>query len=373
VHYRLLGRSGLKVSSLGLGTISFGSRGKYLRAGHADAGAATRQLDIALDAGVNLIDTADVYSEGAGETVVGEILRGRRDRVVLATKLRMAVGDGPNDEGLSRYHVIRACEASLQRLGTDHIDLLQVHAWDGQTPLEETLEALDTLVRSGKVRYLGCSNYSAWHLMKALATSDRHGYQRFVSQQVHYTLVAREVEHELIPAGIDQGVGVVVWSPLAGGLLTGKPRAGGAGDGARTWPLPPVPNAGRLQRVLDALTAIAARHDCTAAEIGLAWLLTRPGVTSVLVGARTESQLTTNLRAVSVRLAPEDVAHLDQESAVPFPYPYWHQARSASRRLGSADLALHRAALVTEEPPCNPAPPTPGGASSSKPHLEDRS
>src|SRR3954470_22192445 len=224
MDYRQLGRSGLRVSALTLGTMTFGGRDKFASVGSTDVEGATRQVDMCLDAGVNLIDTADVYSAGLSEEIVGRTIRGRRDRVLLATKARMPMGDGPNDAGLSRHHLIRSCEASLRRLRADHIDLYQVHEWDGHTPLEETLDALDALVRDGKVRYVGCSNYAAWQLMKALGISDRLGAQRFVSQQIHYTLQAREAEYELVPAGLDQGVGILVWSPLAGGLLTGKYR-----------------------------------------------------------------------------------------------------------------------------------------------------
>ena len=226
MDYRQLGHSGLRVSALTLGTMTFGGRGNFAKVGGTDVETATRQIDMCLDAGVNLIDTADVYSGGLSEEIVGKALKGRRDRVLLATKARMPMGDGPNDAGLSRHHLIRACEASLRRMGTDYVDLYQVHEWDGQTPLEETLDALDHLVNSGKVRYIGCSNYAGWQLMKALGISERRGLQRFVSQQIYYSLQARDAEYELVPAGLDQGVGILVWSPLAGGLLSGKYRRG---------------------------------------------------------------------------------------------------------------------------------------------------
>ncbi len=244
MDYRQLGRSGLRVSALTLGTMTFGGRGSMADVGSTDVAGARRQLDICLDAGVNLIDTADVYSAGLSEEILGEALEGRRDRLLLATKARMPMGDGPNDAGLSRQHLIASCEASLRRLNVDHIDLYQVHEWDGHTPLEETLHALDTLVRDGKVRYVGASNYAGWQLMKALATADAHGYQRFVSQQIHYTLQARDAEYELVPLGLDQGVGILVWSPLAGGLLSGKhrrDRESPAGTRALSdWDEPPV-------------------------------------------------------------------------------------------------------------------------------------
>src|SRR5919109_5044423 len=226
MDYRQLGRSGLRVSALALGTMTFGGRDDFANVGSTDVAGARRQIDLCLDAGINLFDTADVYSAGLSEEILGEALDGRRDRVLLATKARMPMGDGPNDAGLSRHHLIASCEASLRRLRTDHIDLYQVHEWDGATPLDETLEALDTLVRSGKVRYVGCSNYAGWQLMKALGVSERRGLERFVSQQIYYSLQARDAEYELVPAAIDQGIGILVWSPLAGGLLSGKYRRG---------------------------------------------------------------------------------------------------------------------------------------------------
>jgi aryl-alcohol dehydrogenase-like predicted oxidoreductase len=226
MDYRQLGRSGLRVSALTLGTMTFGAAGKFASIGTTDLDTARRQIDMCLDSGVNLIDTADVYSEGASEEIVGQALAGRRDRVLLATKARMAMGDGPNDAGLSRHHLIRACEASLRRLGTDHIDLYQVHEWDGVTPMEETLGALDDLRRAGKIRYAGCSNFSGWQMSKALGVSERLGLVRYASQQVYYSLQSRDAEYEIVPACIDQGVGILVWSPLAGGLLSGKYRRG---------------------------------------------------------------------------------------------------------------------------------------------------
>src|SRR5580700_6751429 len=244
MEYRALGRSGLRVSVLTMGTMTFGGSGAFADVGSTDVEEAERQVDMCLDAGINLIDTADVYSVGLSEEIVGEVLDGRRDRALLATKVRMGMGRGPNDSGLSRHHVISGCEASLRRLRTDHIDLYQVHEWDGQTPLEETLEALDLLISSGKVRYVGASNYTAWQLMKALGVAERKGLPRFVSQQIYYSLQAREAEYELIPLAVDQGLGVLVWSPLAGGLLSGKYRRdheAPAGSRQLTdWGEPPV-------------------------------------------------------------------------------------------------------------------------------------
>ncbi len=344
MDYRQLGRSGLRVSTLSLGTMTFGGRGGFAKTGATDIAGARRQLDMALDAGVNLVDTADVYSSGLSEEIVGQAIAGRRDRLLLATKARMPMGDGANDAGLSRHHLISGCEASLRRLGIDHIDLYQVHEWDGQTPLEETLETLDSLVRSGKVRYVGCSNYAGWQLLKALGLSDRLGYQRFVSQQIYYSLQAREAEYELIPAGLDQGVGVLVWSPLAGGLLSGKYRRGqDAPEGSRRlagWDEPPVRDEDKLYDTVDALGEIAAGHGVSPARVALAWLLRRPGVSSLVIGARTDEQLADNLRSAELRLSDGEQARLDAVSAPPLLYPYWHQAATAADRLGAADLSL---------------------------------
>ena len=344
MEYRQLGRSGLRVSALTLGTMTFGGRDKFADVGSPDVEGATRQVDMCLDAGSNLIDTADVYSDGLSEEIVGRTLRGRRDRVLLATKARMPMGDGPNDAGLSRHHLIRSCEASLRRLGTDHIDLYQVHEWDGATPLEETLDALDHLVNSGKVRYIGCSNYAGWHVMKALGVSERRGLQRFVSQQIYYSLQARDAEYELVPVSLDQGLGILVWSPLAGGLLSGKYRRDQEGpEGSRQltdWNEPPVRDQEALYDIVDALVEIADGHDVSPAQVALAWLLGRPGVASVIVGARTDEQLADNLGAADLVLGDEERSRLDELSAPPLLYPYWHQAKTANDRLGEADLTL---------------------------------
>jgi aryl-alcohol dehydrogenase-like predicted oxidoreductase len=344
MEYRQLGRSGLRVSALTLGTMTFGGRDKFANVGSTDVEGATRQVDMCLDAGINLIDTADVYSDGLSEEIVGRTLRGRRDRVLLATKARMPMGDGPNDAGLSRHHLIRSCEASLRRLGTDHIDLYQVHEWDGATPLEETLDALDHLVNSGKVRYIGCSNYAGWHVMKALGVSERRGLQRFVSQQIYYSLQARDAEYELVPVSLDQGLGILVWSPLAGGLLSGKYRRDQEGpEGSRQltdWNEPPVRDQEALYDIVDALVEIADGHDVSPAQVALAWLLGRPGVASVIVGARTDEQLADNLGAADLVLGDEERSRLDELSAPPLLYPYWHQAKTANDRLGEADLTL---------------------------------
>jgi aryl-alcohol dehydrogenase-like predicted oxidoreductase len=344
MDYRQLGASGLRVSALSLGTMTFGGTGKFAQVGSTDVAGASRQVDLCLDRGVNLVDTSNSYSQGMSEEILGRALRGRRDRVLVATKARMPMGDGPNDAGASRAHLIAECEASLRRLAVDHIDLYQVHEWDGITPVEETQEALDSLVRAGKVRYVGCSNYAGWQLMKALGVAERRGWQRFVSQQIYYSLQAREAEYELVPIAIDQGLGILVWSPLGGGLLSGKYRRGVEGPaGARqltAWDEPPVRDQEALYDVVDALVEIGEGHGVSAAQVALAWLLGQPGVTSLIIGARTEEQLADNLAAAELRLGDDERARLDEVSRLPLLYPYWHQAKTASDRLGAADLAL---------------------------------
>ncbi len=343
MDHRRLGRSGLFVSSLTLGTMTFGGSGPFNKVGSTDVAGATRQVDMCLDAGVNLFDTADIYSSGESEEILGGAISGRRDRLLLATKARMSVGEGPNDAGLSRHHIIRQCEASLRRLGTDYIDLYQAHEWDGATPLEETLEAFDTLVRSGKVRYIGCSNYAGWQLMKALGVSERHGFQRYVSQQIHYTLEARDAEYELVPLSLDQDCGILVWSPLAGGLLSGKYRRdkdATEGRHVEGWDEPPVRDSDKLYDTIEVLVEIAESHSVSAAQIALAWLLGRPGVTSIVVGARTDEQLADNLKAADLKLSEDERKGLDDVSAPPLIYPFWHQLKTASDRLGPADMPL---------------------------------
>jgi aryl-alcohol dehydrogenase-like predicted oxidoreductase len=259
--------------------------------------------------------------------------------------VRFPTGSGPNDYGSSRYHIIAGCEASLKRLKTDRIDLYQLHLWDGLTPLDETLEALDRLIQNGKVRYVGCSNYSGWHIMKALAVARTDGRERFVSQQIHYTIEAREAEYELVPISLDQGLGILVWGPMAGGLLSGKFRRGEKGpEGARhfdrKWHEPPIYNEERLFDIVDVLLEIGGAHSCSAARVALAWLLHQPGVTSVIVGGRTKEQFADNLAAGDLRLTADDLARLDRVSRPALAYPYWHQAFNASDRLGPADLSL---------------------------------
>jgi aryl-alcohol dehydrogenase-like predicted oxidoreductase len=344
MEYRQLGRSGLRVSRLTLGTMTFGGRGQFRAVGETDLEGARRQIDMALDAGVNLIDTADIYSVGAAEDIVGQALKGRRDRVLLATKARFPMGSGPNDAGLSAHHLIEACEASLRRLRTDHIDLYQVHEWDGQTPLEETLAALDHLVRRGKVRYVGCSNFAGWQVMKALGIARATGLPAFVSQQVYLSLQERSAEYEIVPSALDQGLGLLIWSPLAGGLLSGKYRRGEPPpEGSRhatEWSEPPVYDEEKLYDTVDVLVSIASDHDVSPARVALAWLLTRPGITTVIVGARTDEQLADNLAAAELSLSEDEVRRLEEVSRPPLLYPFWHQRNTASDRLSPADLSL---------------------------------
>jgi aryl-alcohol dehydrogenase-like predicted oxidoreductase len=316
MEYRQLGRSGLRVSAITLGTMGFGGTGWATPVGQIDVAGARRQIGLARDAGVNLFDTADVYSNGLSEEILGKALGADRDEVLVATKVRLPMGDGPNDAGLSRHHIIRSAEASLRRLGTDYIDLYQVHEWDGQTPLEETLQALDDLVRWGKVRYVGCSNYAAWQLMKALWTADRNGLTPFVSNQVYYSLQARDIENEIVPLAIDQGIGILVWSPIAGY------------------------DQDKLYDTVEALVAIGEDLGVSAAQVALAYTMAKPAVTSVIVGARTEEQLADNLAAADLTLPGAGVERLDKVSAQPLPYPLWHQTRNASERFGPADLIL---------------------------------
>jgi aryl-alcohol dehydrogenase-like predicted oxidoreductase len=346
MEFRQLGRSGLRISALTMGTMTFGGKGNFADVGSTDVAEARRQVDRCLDAGINIIDTADVYSDGLAEEIVGEVLDGRRDDVLVATKVRMSMGPGPNDAGLSRHHIIAGAEASLRRLRTDHIDLYQMHEWDGQTPLEETLAALDLLITAGKVRYVGASNYAGWQLMKALGTADRTGLPRFVSEQIYYSLQARDAEYELIPAAVDQGLGVLVWSPLAGGLLSGKYRRGvepPAGSRQLTeWGEPPVYDQEKLYDTIEVLVSVGAGRGVSAAQVALAYLLGKPAVTSLVIGARTSEQLADNLAAAELKLSDEERARLDEVSAPTLLYPYWHQAKGARDRLSSADLALLR-------------------------------
>ncbi len=344
MRYRQLGRSGLKVSTLVLGTMSFGGKGIFGMVGDGGVEDARRQIDMLLDAGVNMVDTADIYSMGESEKIVGEALKGKRERVLIASKVRMPQGEGPNDGGLSRHHVKRACEASLKRLGTEHIDLYWAHEWDGLTLLEEMLRAFDDLRREGKIGYFGISNWSGWHIMKALGVSERDGLIRPVAQQIHYTLQSREAEYELMPISVDQDVAIVAWSPLAAGLLSGKfTRDNPNPEGTRRnqgWPEPPHVDWEALWRIVDELTAIADGRGATPAQVALAWLLTRPGVAALVIGARTDEQLAENLKAAEMDLTGEEVRRLEEASRPPLLYPYWHQKANASERLSAADHAL---------------------------------
>lgn len=342
MEYRTLGRSGLMVSTMTMGTMTFGGSE---RIGATDQAGAERQIDLCLDHGVNLFDTANAYNKGVSEEILGTALKapGRRERALVATKVRFAMGEDINARGLSRHHIIAQCEASLKRLGVEAIDLYQVHEWDGLTPLEETLDALDFLVRQGKVRYIGCSNYSGWHIMKALALSDAALKQRFVSQQIHYSLQSRDAEYELVPISQDQGLGILVWSPLAGGLLSGKYRRDSEPESGRQvggFREPPVYDWDRVWNIVDALVETGEAHGVSAAQVALAWLIGRPGVTSVIIGGRSMAQFEDNLKAASLKLTEEERARLDAVSRPPLLYPYWHQSFTAQDRLGPVDLTL---------------------------------
>ena len=342
MDYRYLGRSGLKVSALTMGTMTFGGSQKV---GHTPQADATRQIDLCLDHGINLLDTANVYNAGVSEEMIGVALseNGRRDKALIATKVRFKMGDGPNAAGLSRHHIMAEAEASLRRLKTDVIDLYQVHEWDGMTPIEETMSALDALVQQGKVRYIGCSNYSGWHISKALAAADKNHQQRFVSQQIHYTLHSREAEYELVPISQDQGLGILIWSPLAGGLLSGKYRRNGGPESGRHvggFREPPVYDQEKLYDIVEVIVAIAEERGVSGAQVALAWLLGRPAVTSVIIGGRTEAQFKDNLAAADLKLTAEETARLDQVSQPPLLYPYWHQSFTATDRLSPIDRDL---------------------------------
>ena len=333
MEYRLLGKSGLKVPVLTLGTATFGGKDTFFNAFHTtDVAAATHLVDVCLEAGLNMFDSADGYSGGASEQILGEAIKGRRDQVLISTKATFRRGPGPNDVGSSRYHLIRSVEGSLRRLQTETIDLFQLHGFDAQTPVEETLRTLDDLVQAGKIRYTGCSNFSGWHLMKSLAVSERYGWTRYVAHQAYYSLVGREYEWELMPLALDQNVGAVVWSPLGWGRLTGRIRRGqplpadsrlrskNAFEGG-----PQVPEE-KLYRVVDALEVVAQQTGKTIPQIALNWLLGRPTVATLVIGARSEEQLRENLGALGWQLTPEQVALLDEASAEPKIYPYWHQS-----------------------------------------------
>lgn len=330
MEYRQLGYSGFKVPAFSFGTATFGGGGDFFKSwGDTQTKEATRLIDICLEHGINLFDTADIYSHGLAESILGAAIKGKRDKVLLSTKATFRFGDGPNDTGSSRYHLIQACEASLKRLGTDYIDLYQMHGFDALTPVEETLSTLDHLIQSGKVRYIGCSNYSGWHLMKSLAISEKYGLSRYVAYQGYYSLIGRDYEWELMPLALDQKVGLVVWSPLGWGRLTGKIR--------RNQPLPatsrlhatadmgpPVPD-NYLYDVIEVMDEVAQETGKTIPQIALNWLLQRPTVANVIIGARNEEQLRHNLGAIGWNLTADQVKKLDAVSSRPPIYPYWHQ------------------------------------------------
>jgi aryl-alcohol dehydrogenase-like predicted oxidoreductase len=344
MEYRQLGRSGLKISLHTLGTMNFSGDGFFGTIGSLAVKDANRLVDIAVDAGVNMLDTSNAYTRGKSEEALGEILKGRSDQLMVGTKVRFGMGDGPNEQGLSRFHIVQQCEASLKRLKRNHIDLYFLHEWDGMTHVEEMMEALDTLVKQGKVRYVGCSNFSGWHIMKCLAAADRHNFQKFVCQQIHYTPESRDAEFELMPIALDQGVGIQVWSPIAGGLLSGKFRKGKPDpklsrhlDG---WSEPPIYSRERLFNIIEVLVEIGAAHGVSAAQVTLAWLASRPGVSSLIVGARTEEQLKDNLASAALKLSVEEIKRIAAAGQPNQPYPYWHQCWSASDRLSATDLAM---------------------------------
>jgi len=331
MDYRYLGNSGLRVPALSFGTGTFGGKGQLFGSwGNTDVAEASRLVDICLDAGLTMFDSADVYSGGMAESILGEAIKGRRDKVLISTKATFRFDENdPNAVGSSRFHLLRTIDAQLKRLGTDYIDLFQLHGFDAKTPVEETLRTLDDLVRAGKIRYLGVSNFSGWHLMKALAAADRHGWTRYVANQAYYSLIGRDYEWEQMPLGLDQGVGGVIWSPLGWGRLTGKIRRGQPRPDVSRLPGssdfgPPVDEE-LLYRVVDALDEVAAETGRTVPQIALNWLLQRPTVSTIVIGARNEEQLKQNLGAVGWNLTPEQVARLDEASAVTPAYPYWHQ------------------------------------------------
>jgi aryl-alcohol dehydrogenase-like predicted oxidoreductase len=336
MEYRQLGHSGLKVSALSFGAGTFGGGNEFFKAwGETDVAEARRLVDLCLEAGVNLFDTADIYSNGLSEEILGKAIEGKRDRLLISSKATFRFGDGPNDVGSSRYHLIRSCEDSLRRLNTDYIDIYHMHGFDATTPIDETLSTLDTLVKSGKVRYIACSNFSGWHLMKSLAISEKYGWARYVGHQVYYSLIGRDYEWELMPLGIEEKVSALIWSPLGWGRLTGKIR--------RDQPVPEVSRLHKtadkgpqvadefLYQVIDALDEVAQETGKTVPQIALNWLLQRPTVATIIMGARNEEQLKQNLDAAGSNLTADQIKKLDDASAMPRAYPYWHQAQFAER------------------------------------------
>ncbi|MBB5331579.1 aldo/keto reductase [Tunturiibacter gelidoferens] len=339
MEYRQLGKSGLKVPELCFGAGTFGAANEFFKAwSETTQEEADRIVDICMDAGMNLFDTADIYSDGESEKALGKALaKHKRRDVMISTKATFRFGKGPNDVGSSRYHLIQSAERSLKRLGTDHIDIYHLHAFDATSPVEETLRALDDLVREGKIRYIACSNFSGWHLMKSLSVSERYGWSRYIGHQVYYSLVGRDYEWELMPLAVDQGVGALVWSPLGWGRLTGKirretgiPKDSRLNSKIVTDAGPQVPEE-YLYTVIDAIDEIAKETGKTVPQIALNWLLRRPTVSTLIVGARNEEQLKQNLGAIGWELTKEQVARLDQASELPKAYPYWHQVQFSER------------------------------------------
>lgn len=336
--HRQLGRSGFTVPILTFGTGTFGGGGEFFKAwGSSDVAEATRIVDICLDAGLTMFDSADIYSGGMAEEILGQAIKGRRDKVLISTKGTFRFSKEPNDVGSSRHHLVSAVNGSLKRIGTDYIDLYQLHGFDAKTPIEEVLGTLDDLVRAGKIRYVGCSNFSGWHLMKSLAIAEKYNLPRYVAHQAYYSLIGREYEWELMPLGLDQGVGCAVWSPLGWGRLTGKIRRGQslpAGSRLQSKKVvdsgPPVADD-YLYRVVDALDELAKETGKTVPQVALNWLVQRPTISTIIIGARNEEQLKQNLSAVGWDLTKEQVAKLDAASAVPLTYPYWHQRGFAER------------------------------------------
>ncbi|MGA8108980.1 MAG: aldo/keto reductase [Acidobacteriaceae bacterium] len=337
MDYRHLGRSGLRVSALSFGAATFGGGNEFFAAwGNAGVDEARRLVDLCIDSGINLFDTANGYSNGLSEEILGKALGAKRNQVLISTKAFFPMSDAPNDLGTSRFNLLAQCDASLKRLGTDRIDIYHMHAFDAFTPVEETLDTLQTLVRAGKVRYIACSNFSGWALMKSLDLCDRYGWPRYVAHQVYYSLIGRDYEWELMPLGIDQGVGALIWSPLGWGRLTGKIRRGQPTPAVsrlhKTADIgPPVPDE-HVYKIVDAIDAVAKETGKSVPQIALNWLLQRPTVSSVILGARNEEQLKQNLAAADFNLTPEQVARLDAASELPPPYPYWHQRGSTSFR-----------------------------------------
>ncbi|MCP1440678.1 aryl-alcohol dehydrogenase-like predicted oxidoreductase [Erwinia persicina] len=341
MKYRKLGHSGLMVSELTLGTLTFNGQAGFEKTGNVDVRQARRFIEIALERGVNTVDTADLYSKGGAEETLGEALGGNRQRVILATKARSPMSDDPNDSGATRFHLIKSCENSLKRLKTDHIDLYQIHNWDGVTPVEETLRALEDLVKSGKIRYFGTSNYTGWQMMKTLGCAEVNHLLKPVSQQIYYTPESREAEFELLPMALDQNIGTLIWGPMGEGLLTGTvqrnvktPATSRQGNG---WPEPYVHDMEHAYRVIDVLTEVGKEHNVSTARVCLAWLLTRPGITSLIVGNRTEQHLQDNLAAAELTLSEAQIKRIEQATRPAPRYPYWHRFTSGMDRLDPAE------------------------------------